>query len=231
MPELQTFADGISIIDGPPVRAMGIPFPTHMIIVKLSDRSLWVNSPVSVPTQVLDRITALGPVRYLIAPTRLHIWRLEEWHVLFPEAELWIPPHNSNASKRLPFARVLGDTPPADWTSDLDQLVFKGNLFAQEVFFLHKKSRTLIVADFIQNHPIEPGKPILNALWKIFGAASPYGGVGLDIRLSFTDRSLARRCLEKLFSWDFDKLIVAHGICVEKDARSFAERAFRWLVD
>jgi hypothetical protein len=88
-----------------------------------------------------------------------------------------------------------------------------------------------MVADFIQNHPIEPGKPILNALWKIFGVAYPCGGVGLDIRLSFTDRKLARRCLEKLFSWDFDKLIVAHGICVEKDARSFVERAFRWLVD
>jgi hypothetical protein len=40
MPELQKFADRISIIDGPLVRAMGIPFPTRMIIVKLSNSSL-----------------------------------------------------------------------------------------------------------------------------------------------------------------------------------------------
>jgi hypothetical protein len=56
------------------------------------------------------------------------------------------------------------------------------------------------------------------------------GGVALDIRLSFTDRNLARRSLEKLLSWDFDKLIIAHGVCIEKDAKPFVERAFRWLV-
>jgi hypothetical protein len=84
------------------------------------------------------------------------------------------------------------------WAADLDQLVFKGNLFIQEVFFLHKLSRTLIAADFIQNHPIEPGKPLLSILWRLGGVAYPSGGVPLDIRLSFTDRTLARRSLEKL---------------------------------
>jgi hypothetical protein len=43
-----------------------------MIIVKLADGSLWVNSPVSVPLDMLDRNIALGPVRYLVAPTRMH---------------------------------------------------------------------------------------------------------------------------------------------------------------
>jgi hypothetical protein len=116
------------------------------------------------------------------------------------------------------------------WAADLDQLVFKGNLFIQEVFFFHKLSRTLIAADFIQNHPIEPGKPLLNALWKLGGVAHPSGGVPLDIRLSFTDRTLARRSLEKLLLWDFDKLIIAHGVCMEKDAKPFVKQAFRWLA-
>ena len=44
------------------------------------------------------------------------------------------------------------------------------------------------------------------------------------------NRDLARRSLEKLLSWDFDKLVIAHGVCVEKDAKPFVERAFRWLV-
>jgi|SRR5271166_539635 len=155
MPELQKFAEGISIIDRPPVRMLGVPLPTRMIIVKLSDGSLWVNSPVSVPIPVLDRIKALGPVRYLVAPTKLHIWRLEKWHVLFPEAELWIPQHKRNESKRLPFACILEGMLSPGWAGDLDPVVFKGNLFIQEVFFFHKRSRTLIVADFIQNHPME----------------------------------------------------------------------------
>jgi len=31
-------------------------------------------------------------------------------------------------------------------------------------------------------------------------------------------------------SWDFDKLVVAHGVCVKRDAKAFVERAFRWLM-
>ena len=230
MPELQKFAESIWIIDGPPVRAVVVPLPTRMVIVQLSDGSLWVNSPVSVSVQMLDRITALGPVRYLVAPTKLHIWRLEEWHALFPEAELWLPPHNPKKSKGLPFSGILDGTQPRTWMGDLDQLVFNGNLFLQEVFFLHKPSHTLMVADFVMNLPIKTGKPMLNAVWKIEGVAYPNGGVPLEARLSFTDRKLARQCLEKLFSWDFDKLIIAHGVCLEKDAKRFVKRAFRWLV-
>jgi hypothetical protein len=55
------------------------------------------------------------------------------------------------------------------------------------------------------------------------------GGVPLDVRLSFTDRKLGREVLATLLSWDFDKLILAHGRCVEHDAKAFVEKAFRWL--
>jgi 3-deoxy-D-arabino-heptulosonate 7-phosphate (DAHP) synthase len=51
-----------------------------------------------------------------------------------------------------------------------------------------------------------------------------------DIRLSFIRRDLARQSLQKLLSWDFDRLIIAHGPCIEKDAKAFVKRAFRWLV-
>jgi hypothetical protein len=230
MPNFQNFAENVSIIDGPLVRAIGVPLPTRMIVVKLADGSLWLNSPVSVPLEVLNRITAWGPVEYLVAPTKLHVWRLIEWHALFPDAELWAPPQIPNEFKGLPFAGILRDAPPDDWAADLDQLVFKGNFFVQEVFFLHKRSRTVILADFIQNHRITTGKPILGALWKLGGVAYPHGGVPRDIRLSFTDRNLARRSLQKLLSWEFDKLIIAHGNCIEKGARPFVERAFRWLA-
>jgi hypothetical protein len=56
MSELKEFAENVSMIDGPPVRMLGLSLATRMIIVKLSGGSLWVNSPVSVPIQVLDRI-------------------------------------------------------------------------------------------------------------------------------------------------------------------------------
>jgi hypothetical protein len=94
----------------------------------------------------------------------------------------------------------------------------------------HKQSRTVILDDLIQSHPIAKGKAFRNALLKLAGVASPPGGVPLDIRLSFTNRDLARRSLEKLLSWDFCKLVMAHGPCIERDAKQFVERAFQWLA-
>jgi hypothetical protein len=129
----------------------------------------------------------------------------------------------------LPFTGTLGDTPNPQWADDFDQLAFKGNPLIEEVLFFHRASRTVILDDLIQVHPRVKGKPFRNALFKLEGVASPQGGVGLDIRQSFTNRNLARRSLEKLLSWDFDKLIIAHGACIERDAKLFVEQAFYWL--
>ena len=126
--------------------------------------------------------------------------------------------------------RHLGDKPPADWMDDLDQLVFKGNLLIEEVFFFHKRSRTLIVADFIQNHRTVAGKVFQNTLLKLSGVAYPHGGVPRDIRLTFANRKLARRSLERVLSWDFDRLIIAHGVCIAGEAKRFVKKAFRWLA-
>jgi hypothetical protein len=232
MPDLQPFAKNLLIFDGPNVRDMGFMFTTRMAVVTLSDGSLWVNSPVSVPFDTLKRITELGPVRYLLAATPRHVWRLAAWHTLFPEAQLWAPRRTPFTLKKghLPFTGVLGDKPPQAWKDDFDQLAFKGNPLIEEVLFFHKQSRTVILDDLIQIHPIAEGRPFRNALLKLEGVAAPDGGVPLDIRLSLTNRDLARRSLEKLLSWDFDKLVIAHGVCIEKDAKPFVARAFRWLA-
>ena len=70
------FAENIWIVDGPNVRDMGFMFTTRMTVVRLCDGSLWVDSPVTVPSETLSRITELGPVRYLVAATPRHDWRL-----------------------------------------------------------------------------------------------------------------------------------------------------------
>ncbi len=229
--ELRPFAENVWIVDGPNVRDMGINFTTRMEIVKLSDGSIWINSPVPAPFEILKRITEFGPVRYLVAATPRHVWRLDGWHTLFPEAQLWVPRATPYTLKKgnLPITGTLTDTSNPDWADDFDQLAFKGNPSIEEVFFFHRKSHTVILDDLIQIHPILKGNAFRNVLFKIEGVTPPHGGVGLDIRLTFTHRSLARQSLKKLLSWDFDKLIIAHGPCIEKDAKQFVERAFQWL--
>ena len=60
MSGLEEFGENIWIIDGPPVRDMGVMFTTRMVVVKLSGGSLWVESPVPLPDDTLKRVTDLS---------------------------------------------------------------------------------------------------------------------------------------------------------------------------
>ena len=232
MAEIQAFAENVWIVDGPKVRDFGIMFTTRMTIVKLSSGLLWVSSPVSVPFDTLKRIGAEGPVKFLVAGTPRHVWRLEGWHALFPEAQLWASRRTLLTLQKepLPLAGTLTNRANPDWANDLDQIAFKGNPLIEEMVFFHRNSGTVVLDDLIQKHPMVKGKPLRNALFRLAGVADPHGGVPADIRLTFTNRNLARKSLEKLLSWDFDKLIIAHGTCIERDAKPLVKRAFRWLT-
>ena len=229
---MDAFAENVWAVDGPLVRDMGLVFTTRMTIVRLLDHSLWVSSPVEAPFDTLEQIDRLGAVKYLVAATPRHVWRLTAWHTLFPEAQLWAARSTPFTLRKgnLPLTGTLGDDPPQAWASELDQVAFKGNPLIEEVVFFHKASRTVILDDLIQVHPAVKGKRFRNGLFRVEGVAAPHGGVALDIRLTFINRRLARGSLEKLLSWDFDKLIMAHGPCMEKNARAFVERSFRWLA-
>jgi hypothetical protein len=229
---LQDFAQNIWTVEGPIVWDMGLEFQTRMAIVKLSDAAVWVSSPVPAPFETLRSITELGPVRYLIAATPRHIWRLDSWHTLFPEAELWMARPTAVTLKKanLPITGILNNTPPSAWANEMEQLVFKGNPLLSEVLFYHRQARTVLLDDLIQSNPPLEGRTFRNAVFKFAGGLAPQAGVGRDMRWTFFDRDLARQSLQRLLSWDFDKVIIAHGACVESDAKQYIKEAFRWLV-
>ena len=99
MPDLQPFAKNVSIADGPNVRDFGVMFTARMPVVKLSDGSLSVNSPVAVPFDTLQGINQLGPVRYLVAATPRHLWRLEGWHSLPRGSPLFVANHAAHVEE------------------------------------------------------------------------------------------------------------------------------------
>ncbi len=192
--KLEEFGPDIWFADGPPVNVFWpLKLPTRMILVKLADGSLWINSPIVASADEMQSVTQIGKVRYLVSPTPLHTWRLEAWRESFPSAELCGTSANGAA-----------------WAADIDQVLFRGNAFIEELEFFHARSKTLIFTDLIQNY----------RMWR---------GVPLDARLTFTRRKLARESLRRILSWDFDKLIIAHGKCLDRNAKQFVERAFSWL--
>lgn len=214
---LQPFANDVWIAAGPAVRFWGFSLPTRMIVVKLHDGSLWINSPVAATRVEAARLEDIGPVAHLVSPTPMHDWRLRSWAEFFPRAQIW-------------SACRLAGAPPAAWKNEIDRVLFRGSLVLAETEFFHRPSRTLIVADFIQNYRSEPNRPLRNALKRLGGVLD--GGMPRDIRLTFIGeqrRRLAEDAVQKLLAWDFEKLIVAHGDPVANGARPLVERAFAWL--
>jgi len=185
-----------------------------MIVVRLTDGGVWINSPVEWAAEDMETVAQIGRVNHLVSPTPLHDWRLASWAKAFPDARIWP-------------AKSLGDVAPPEWSGDLDQLVFRGSRILNEVEFLHRPSRTLIMGDFIQNYA--PGTSRFRTLF--FKLAGVDGSTPIDARASFAGNKVSGRAsLERLLLWEFDKLILAHGRCVDHDAREFVRRAFSWLA-
>lgn len=228
---LQPLGGDLYLVDGPVVRDMGMRFDTRMTVARLRDGSVWVASPVPASFATLAAVAALGPVRYLVSPTPRHFWRLNAWHVLFPDAELWSSPMTPVTLKKgdLPLTGILGDQVPAGWAADLDQVLLRGNRWLNEVIFFHARSRTLLVEDVIQIHEPRRGHPLRNALLAFGGVAVPTGGTARDIRLGFRDKAAARESIDKLLRFDFDRLVLAHGPVVTDTARQTVQHAFAWL--
>ena len=100
----------------------------------------------------------------------------------------------------------------------------------QETVFFHRPSRTLILADLIEN--FETNK-FASCLWanimKLTGISSPDGKAPADWRATFKDKTAARESLAQIRAWQPEKTILAHGRCYENNAMEELQRAFRWL--
>ena len=213
--DLHALAENIWVADAPPVNVIGpLTLPARTIVVRLRDGTLWIQ-PAEATAAEMDEVAELGAVAHLISPAKLHTWRLGAWRAHFPRAQCWAPPV------------IFSDEAPAAWAGEIDQAVFRGNVFAVETEFFHRASRTLVMNDFFQNYRPQPQRPFLDALLALSGARG--GGVPVDIQWTMLKKELARQSLRKLLSWDFENLVVAHGDCVIGDAKPRLAAAFRFL--
>jgi hypothetical protein len=179
-------------------------------------------------------VDALGPVRHLVSPNRLHYAHIAAWKQAYPGVKAWASPgvRERAASRRVDvsFDADLGDLPDEAWSEDLDQLVFRGSRVMEEVVFFHRKTRTLMLADLVENfEPRKLGGAHLWLLW-LAGATDPDGKAPVDLRMRFVGRKkAARNSFERMVGWGPEKVIVAHGRWYARDGTPELRRAFRWL--
>lgn len=223
------FGEDIWLLEGDRIHMFGIPFETRACIIRLKDGVLWVHSPVAPTQERLAAVRALGKVGFIVAPNKIHSLGVEPWRAAFPDAQVWVSPGFEGRHRNIAFDGVLTDAAPENWADEIGQQVFHGHRFLDEVVFLHRKSRTLIITDLIQKHDPSGENIFWRRVKKWAGILGETGGTARDIRASLTDRAAAKRARDEILSWDFDALAISHGACLRTGAKADVERAFAWL--
>lgn len=49
--------------------------------------------------------------------------------------------------------------------------------------------------------------------------------------MGWRDKVAARECLQRILSWDFDKIIIAHGDLIENSAKQIARAAWHAVLE
>lgn len=235
---LKPIGENIWIVDGPIVDmalyGLSVPFPTRMTVIRLTSGDLFVHSPTELTAALREELDAVGRVRHLVSPNRLHYAHIGAWQRAYPEATAWASPGVRERARQqnieVRFDQDLHDEAPPTWREDVDQLLFEGSSYLTEVVFFHGASRTLLLADLIQNFERARLPPKMHWIAKLGGALHPDGKVPLDLRVTFVlSKARARACYERMSAWRPERIVLGHGRWYESDGEGELERAFRWL--
>ena len=201
----------------------------RMTIVRLPDGSLWLHSPNDLSRELLDEVAALGPVRWLVAPNRVHHRALREWKNACPEAGMLGVPGLAEKMPGIPFDGILDGDPPEGWGGALEMLHTEGAPKLSEIAFFHVPSRTLILTDFVFNQGPDSGLPALSRV--LLKGMKAYGGLGPSriFRFVVEDTAAVGRSIRAMLDrWPVERVSMSHGEILEEDA---AERLREAYVD
>ncbi|MER8970338.1 DUF4336 domain-containing protein [Mesorhizobium sp. M0808] len=227
---LEPLGSDLWFADGGVVSFKGFDYPTRMVVVRLADGALWLWSPVERTAALEGKVRALGPVRHIISPNKLHFLFLGQWQTPFPDASLWATAATIAKCRELRFSGALADDPPAEWKGQIDQFYFTNLFFMNELIFFHRASRTAIIADLSQTF----SEPFLKRHWpwwmrpiaKLSKMVEGWGHPPIDYRISFRNRASARPKIRELIGKHPEHVVVAHGEVVRTDGEAFLRRAF-----
>ena len=223
---IKEFFKNIIFIDEIPLRFFGMQLGTRMTIIRLKNDKLFLHSPTKLSAKLIEQIDSLGKVAFIVAPNKLHHLFLNSYVKQYPDAKFYSTPGLVKKRKDIYFNENLQDQPCKEWSDEIDQMIFKGCAFMEEVFFFHKSSKTLIVTDFIQSmHPHHNFfERIVGRIGGIYNNPSP----PMDLRFMFyLDQKKTRQSIQRVNQWDFDKIIIAHGELITKNAKKIFNNAFK----
>ncbi len=236
MSQPRNLAPNLWIFDQDDFNAGAGSVGTRMTVIRLADGGLFLHSPTKLDDETRQGLDALGEVRAVVAPSRAHHLFVADYIKAWPSAKLYGPPGlvgdiqdfkaRFGARRDLKLDSILGDDSPPEWAGQIEQHLFKGAPWLNEVIFFHPSSRSLIFTDLVMNVPADrKGGQIF---YTVVGAKGRFGPHRL-VRHLIRDRVAARESVARILRWDFDRVIVTHGDVLESGGPAKFTKAFSFL--
>nr|WP_227779302.1 DUF4336 domain-containing protein [Haladaptatus pallidirubidus] len=220
-PDLFVFSESLTFY--------GLQIGRNMIVIRLSNDDLFINSPASLTRDCIAALNELGRVRYITPASKLHgHLHMEDYKRAFPEAELFAAPGLDRRRSDLTFDGLLGSAPDQRWAPTIDQAAFLGHWWLTEIEFFHRPSKTLILGDICYN--LGSKMPLKTKLVARLLGMDGDLSVPRDLRLTMKSKAAGRRSIDRILDWEFERVIVGHGQVVEHDAKRRVREAFDWLL-
>jgi hypothetical protein len=207
-----------------PLRYFGLSVGTRMTVVRLVDRKLLVISPIQASEAIINQLNQLGAVEHIVAPNLYHYMFATDFKALYPAATFWAVPGLDIKKPTLPIDQIIQIQENSLW-SGIEYTSFDGfrtlglsgfDLLNEYVFF-HTASRTLIVTDaafyFDESFPL-----ITQLAARVIGSYKSLSPSLLE-QIATTDKKKIRESVERVLSWDFERVIMAHGTVVERGGK------------
>jgi hypothetical protein len=232
---LKPVADGVWIVDGAPIRVLGVPFPVRMTVIRLASGDLILHSPTQFTAGLGAELDRIGRVAHLVAPNSAHWTFLKAWQDACPAAATWAAPGlRDRAQVRRSGVRLdhdLGDAPPPAWAGEIALEVVPGGLGFREVAVFHRPSRTLVLTDLVVNLEAEKMPALVRPGLRLLGATAPDGMAPTHVRtIVEIERDAAARAAERVLAWQPERVVFAHGQWFERDGAARLRRSWRWLL-
>lgn len=207
-----------------PLRYFGLGIGTRMTVVRLPDRNLAVISPILLRPELKQQLDNLGCVAHIIAPNLYHHLFVAECKGQYPQATFWAAPGLAEKKPALLIDKVLtpeaGSGPP-----ELEAIFFEGFKTLgsggvdalNECVFFHADSRTLILTDAAFH--FDGSFPSLTQfVARVTGLYNNLSPSWLE-RIATRDKEPVKRSVENILSWDFERVIMAHGSIIEQNGK------------
>lgn len=223
MNKLVEIADGVFGVNTEFKLGAGVKLPLRMTVLRDGD-GLALVAPIPIDDALAQELSAHGPVRHLLAPNLLHHAYVAAAQERYPEARALAAPGLADKRKDLSFDGELGT---GELSEDIRTLHVQGADKLSEVVFLHRPSRTLVVTDLVFNIRDATGmsKFVLAMMSRALGRVEQ----SRLCRWLTTDRDATARSVEDLLALDFDRVVMAHGEVIERDAKAELTAGLWWM--